>query len=578
VSQPNFGERYFASRERISQVVRGITQLAGDTGTTLGDSLATTAFEKDLGAPFLFVVCGEVNAGKSSLINGLFGRELCKVNILPETDRVIWYRHGASARDIATTPSLEERFRPIEFLRDFNLVDTPGTNSIVRGHQEITERFLPVADLILFVFPVTNPWGAATWNLISSLPPECHTRVAFIIQQADQREPEDIKIITAHMADLSMQRIGIVPKIFAVSGKMAFEAKRAGAFAERKYRDSGFPALEEFISRRVCDSPERRSALQTWQNHSATALRMIEDRIEELTRTLSFQNEFLASLEDEIDAMRERLVSRLPRHLAGVAEVFETEAVWVTQSLRKSLGLLRSIFRIFVGDRTGSQTESLFINRLRTAVEEVAESDGADIVAACRSHWDELETRVREAIGTGLDEQEPIDERLSQARSRFVHRIGRAAHQAIGNLHVRKELETELRRRNLALRSFTATTLIFLIAGAVCGIFAFPWLPWLPWLFCSIAAVFVIGGTFIALLTRRKISRDFQASLLDTCGTFAETLRTDYEEALRVFFQDYTTCLNSIRKHLAKEKIAVEPKLVRWHDLFLTLKSIEQDI
>jgi hypothetical protein len=575
VSPANFGECYFASRERITQVVKGIADLARDTSTPLGDSLSASAFEKDLGTPFLFVACGEVNAGKSSLLNGLFGKDLCKVSILPETDRVIWYRYGAPPRDVATTPSLEERFRPIDFLRDFNLVDTPGTNSVVKGHQQIMERFLSVADLILFVFPVTNPWGAATWNLISGLPAECHARFAFIIQQADQRDPADLKIITQHIAELSLKKIGVAPPIFAVSGKMAFEAKHAVAFAGEVYERSGFPAFEDFISRRVCDSPERRAALHTWRSHASAALRKIEDRIEEQTRVLGDQNRFLASLEDEIDAMRERLVARLPRHLAGVAEVFETEAVWATHSLHKQLGLFRSVFRLFVGDRTGSQTEFLFIDRLRTAVEAVAESDGADIVAACRSHWVELDARVEEAIGTGLGGQEPIDENLAQARRRFVQRIGRAAQQAINNLHVRKELEDDLRRRNLALKSFTATTLLFLIAVATCGIFDFPWL---PWIFCAIAALFTFGGMVIALITRRRIARDFQASLLETCGAFAETLRSDYEDALRIFFQDYTSSLNSIRKHLAKQKLAIEPKLARWHDLFLTLKSIEQDI
>ncbi len=105
---------------------------------------------------------------------------------------------------------LEERHRPIGFLRDFNLIDTPGTNSIVQGHQEITARFLPSADLILFVFPVTNPWGAATWNFISELTPECLQRVVFIIQQADQREAIDLSVIQGHMKDLSNKRIGIL--------------------------------------------------------------------------------------------------------------------------------------------------------------------------------------------------------------------------------------------------------------------------------------------------------------------------------------------------------------------------------
>ncbi len=575
MSQPNLGERYFANRERISQLVDGIAELAGETGTPLEDSLAKTAFEKELGAPFLFVVCGEVNAGKSSLINGLIGHELCEVSSLPKTEKVIRYSYGPTEQEVEVGPLFEERLRPIGFLRDFNLVDTPGTNSTVKGFEGTTDRFLLLADLILFVFPVDNPWGASTWNVISNLPAECHPRIAFIIQKSDQRDEKDIRITTEHMADLSMKRIGMVPRIFAVSGKMAFEAKSAGDLAGKDHMESGFPALEEFISVDICDSPERHAFLKAWRKRSSAALRAIEDRIDEISGTLGDQNRFLGSLEDEIDAMREQLVSRLPSHLAGVAEVFQIEAVGVTQALRKSLGPLRSVFRIFAGDRTGSQTEALFIERLRTAVEEVAESDGADIVAACRSHWDDLGERVWDAIGVGLDEHEPIDERLGQARSRFVQRIGRAAHDAIGNLQVRKELEIDLRRRNIAIRSFTATTLLFLIAGAICGILT---VPFLPLVCCSIAGLFTLGGICIAFLTRRRIARDFLFSLLDTCGAFAEALRADYEEALRIFFQDYTTGLSSIRQHLAREKNITEPKRRRWHELFLTMTSIQQDL
>lgn len=574
MSQLNFGERYFTARERISQVFKGIAKLARDTATDLGASITDDTFAKEPGTPFLFVVCGEVNAGKSSLLNGLFGTELCKVNNLPETEKVTFYRYAAEAHETVAEPLLVEHCLPIDFLKDFNLVDTPGTNSIAKDHHKITERFLLTAELILFVFPVTNPWGSATWQMISELPKECHSRIAFIIQQADQREEADLKVIIEHMADLSMKRIGAVPQIFAVSGKMAFEAKRSRTSGEREYGKSGFPALEQYISHHVCDSTERRKALHAWRNNASTALLKIEHRIEAQSELLNDQNRFLASIEDEIDAMRERLVSRLPQHLGGVAVVFETEAVWVTRSLQKWLGIARSVFRIFVGDHTGSDTEALFIERLRIAVEAVAESDGADVVAACHSHWDELGIRVREEIGMGVDEQEPINEKLEQARIRFVQRIGRAAHQAIGNLHVRKELERELRRRNLALKSFTASTLILLILGSICGIVG---VPWMSGIFCGIALIFILGGVVIAMITRLKISRDFQNSLLDTCGAFAETLRTDYEDALRIFFQEYTICLNSIRKHIARQKLAIEPKLARWHGLFLTLKSIEQD-
>lgn len=111
-----FGERYFATRERLSKVMRGITEFAAATDTDLGEHLTPAEKQDALDVPFLFVVCGEVNAGKSTLINGLFGHDLCRVNILPETRRVQWYGHGDPARDVTVSPLLEKRYRPLAFL------------------------------------------------------------------------------------------------------------------------------------------------------------------------------------------------------------------------------------------------------------------------------------------------------------------------------------------------------------------------------------------------------------------------------------------------------------------------------
>jgi predicted GTPase len=570
-----FGERYFATRERLAEVIHGIASLASETATDLGGQLPLQEVQNGLGAPFLFVVSGEVNAGKSTLINGLFGRDLCRVNILPETDRVLWYQYGNPARDVEITPMLEERYRPVDFLRDFNLIDTPGTNSVVQNHQEITARFLPSADLILFVFPVTNPWGAATWNFISELPPEILQGVVFIIQQADAREPIDIKVILGHMADLSMKRLGHVPPIFAVSGKIACEAKRATPFVIEHFQRSGYPELESFISKTVCESPARKAILESWRGQAAAALRTVEDRFENQTRALSIQGRFLDTIEREIDGIRERFVVRLPRHLAGVAEVFETEAVWVSKRLRRRLGAISSFFRLFVGDRTGPAIETLFVTRLQAAVEAVAEKDGVEVVEFCRTHWSELGERVKEAMGIDLGSAAPLDETLAVAKKRFVQRLGIAARQGIDNLKVRNQLDKDLRRRNVALKSFTFMTLLLLTGGAVCGALG---VQWAPAILCGLSAAFFIGGIVVATVTRKAITAEFQRRLLDTCGGFASTLYADYEEALRVVFQDYAGSLSVVRTHLAREKLAIEPRLRRWQELFLTLKAIEQEL
>jgi hypothetical protein len=70
----------------------------------------------------------------------------------------------------------------------------------------------------------------------------------------------------------------------------------------------------------------------------------------------------------------------------------------------------------------------------------------------------------------------------------------------------------------------------------------------------------------------------FQDRLLDTCGGFASALKSDYEEALRIVFQDYGDTLGAIRRHLVAAKGTLEPRQKRWNELFLTLKALEQDL
>lgn len=570
-----FGERYFATRERLSELMADIAALAAETGTDLDGHLPLAELEQGLGPPFLFIVCGEVNAGKSTFLNGLFGCDLCSVNRLPETKTVIHYRFGGRARDTAAVKLLEERCRPLEFLRDFNVVDTPGTNAAGAELFPLIEPFLSAAELIFVVFPVSNPWGAATWNFISRLPLDALGRVALILQQIDQREPADIAVILGHLRDLSLKRLGRVPPLFAVSATLACDAKRATPVALPALAASGYPALEEFVSNNVCGAPQRQAMLEKWWAQAAAALRCVDEQIDSQTRGIHSQGNLLEAIEREIDAMREHFLRRLPRHLTGVAEVFQTESVGVARLLGKRLGVLRSVLRLFVGDRTSQEMEAVIIERLQATVEAVAETDGAEVVDACRQHWDDVAARVLRALGVNLGDAVKLDDMLAVTRRRFVQRLGRAAREGIGNLNVRHQLGKDLLRRNVALKSFTFMTLLLLAVGATCGALA---LPWAPLIFCGLSLAFALAGLLIGRLTRKSLIADFHDRLLDTCGAYASTLRNDYEEALRIVFQDYADSLGAIRRHLAGERKALEPRLRRWNEVFLTLKAIEQDL
>ena len=261
-----------------------------------------------------------------------------------------------------------------------------------------------------------------------------------------------------------------------------------------------------------------------------------------------------------------------------MAEVFETEGDLGHQpACAAGSRAIPSIIRLFTGDRTGPAMEAVFIERLQAAVEAVAEKDGGEVADACHAHWHELGQRVKAAIGVDLNAADP-DRRnpRRRAKKRFVSRLGRAARQGIGNLKVRNQLDKELRRRNLALKSFVFMTLVLTIAGATCGALG---VPWLPAILCGLAALFLTGGAGHRLghpqVHHPRVSNT--ACSIPAAPLPAPCTR-DYEEALRIVFRDYAASLANVRTHLAREKLAIEPRLRRWQELFLTLKAIEQDL
>ncbi len=570
-----FGERYFATRQRLTGVVVGVRKLGETTGADVSTLADEGDFLKGLRSPFLFVVCGEVNAGKSTLLNGLFGQEICKVNVLPETEKVHWYRWGKKSKTVNSTPTLEERFRPIEFLQDFNIVDTPGTNSIVPGHQPITERFLPVADLLLFVFPVSNPWGAATWQFIAKLPEEQLKNVAFVLQQADLREAGDIEVILEHMRTLAEQKTGVRPEVFPVSGKMAMEAKKAQPFSDHLWRKSGYPALETFISKRVSGNPERRRVLQEVRDSTQISLRRIEEKIEERTATLDSDQRFLRELENEVDVRREGQAKVLSERLTGLGEVFLGQGQQATATLASRMSISQSLISLFQQETLPTQIEKGLTEAVKVAVEERAGQDGIELVQSCRSHWETVEPRIRENLAVSAPDFEKETESLSGTRERFTRRLGRSAKQGVAQLKLRGTLDMQMENRRAVLRRYMVAVFCSLIAAGVFGgMNLHPW----PWIGVSVALLLLAAAGIYATKSRNALCKDFIERIEDLQQPFADSLADDYKEGVREFYVEYGGLFEIVRRRIADQKLLLKPQLERWNDLFLELKAIEQEI
>jgi len=575
VSPSNFGERYFSIRDQLASLMAGVASLATDVGLDPAECLPIDELRGGLTHPFVICVCGEVNAGKSMLLNGLFGVPVCPVNVVPETRAITKYIYGERARDGRMNDGVVRAERPLDFLHDFHIIDTPGLNLMDDETRAVMMRTLAGADVIFCVLPVENPWGASAWNFLAEMPEEVLGRVLLVIQQADLRDAAGLQVIHGHVRDLSMKRLGRTPLVFVVSASRSLEAKQCVPVDLKMWRESGMAALEDHLSRAVCQSPSRWTMLGAWWKSAAKALRMIEECMEERARGLRDHSRFLDEIEQEIDVMREQFVKRLPHHLAEVADVFEKEARVVSRELSRRLGVVRSVFRLFTRAKVGREIERLFAQRLKAAVESVGDTDATEVIVFCRSHWRELGPRVEEALGIPLGGDAGMMDAMAKSHAAFVRCLGHAAGEGVDKLNVRRKLDADLRLRNVSLTSFTATTLMLTTVGAVCGALG---LRWFPLIFCGLGAIFLVGGTIAAIVTRRSITRDHKRALSDACGKFANTLRDDYEDALRIMFREYAQSLGVVREHLVDESLAIEPRQRRWQEMFLHLKAIEQEM
>src|SRR5438128_3926613 len=136
-------DNYLQARTELETALGKLLRLATEMRRNPSTLDTLQNLLKDVREPLLFVVVGEVKAGKSSLLNALFGQEFCKVDVLPATDRIYIFKSGLRAQSVHVSAHVTERYEPIAFLEDFNIVDTPGTNTMVAEHQTITENFIP---------------------------------------------------------------------------------------------------------------------------------------------------------------------------------------------------------------------------------------------------------------------------------------------------------------------------------------------------------------------------------------------------------------------------------------------------
>jgi len=245
---------------------------------------------------FNLVVAGEFKRGKSSVINALLGADVLPVAVVPLTSAVTLVRHGdtvgatvafrngdeqsitlAEVADYATEKGNPGNAKgvdhvvvsyPSAWLRGgIRIVDTPGIGSVHQHNTDVTYRFLPQADAVLFVASVDQPVGRAELDFLAEIR-RYAAKVFCLLNKADYLSDAELR----ESLDFTTRAVGAalnaqVP-VIAFSARLA----RAGtAEVEGKVGASlpqgGLPELERALQRLLGE--ERRAV---WLQSLARAL------------------------------------------------------------------------------------------------------------------------------------------------------------------------------------------------------------------------------------------------------------------------------------------------------------------
>lgn len=320
-------------RFTMDEIVKDLHQIAIDIGN---HELAGTISElrNRINEPFMFVIVGEVKAGKSSFINALLqaDKEIAKVAPDPCTDVIQQVMYGTEEKTIVINQYLQKILYPVDILKEISIVDTPGTNTIIEHHQEITENFIPSSDLIVFVFEAKNPYRQSAWQFFDYIHKEWRKKIIFILQQADLMSADDLQINYRGVLNHAEKKGIEKPQVFAVSAKLEQEGKT---------EESGFPVLRNFIQENITGGKapllklENNLELANTINHRL--MEGLRIREEQLRADETFRTEVKESLQEnqlkadhQVDILVENLLA-----------VFDRETAKTEKEIFRGLGFFR---------------------------------------------------------------------------------------------------------------------------------------------------------------------------------------------------------------------------------------------
>ncbi len=271
---------------------------------------------KQLDSLFLIVVVGEFNAGKSALINALIGEPVLEEGVTPTTTSIHLIHYSDKPERKAGEDGVVRIGYPARWLRYLNVVDTPGTNAVIRRHQEISEAFVPRSDLVLFVTSVERPFTESERQFLELIR-RWGKKVVLVLNKVDTLSRErELREVVEFVRSEAQKTLGLELSVFPVSSRFA-----ADDSALKPWQRGGFIVLQRYLLQRL---DERERLQLKLRSPLGVARKLLEEygaRLEEHKAMLQEDRDTLSKIDALLSSHEAEMRRDFVYHLSHVQKV-----------------------------------------------------------------------------------------------------------------------------------------------------------------------------------------------------------------------------------------------------------------
>jgi small GTP-binding protein len=496
--------------------------LPADALTTLQDAIL------QLDELFLVVVVGEFNAGKSALVNALLREKVLLEGATPTTSRVTLVKWGEEIAEHAVDENFAIYTYPLPLLKELNIVDTPGTNAIIRHHERLTNEFVPRSDLVLFTTSADHPLTESERQFLERIL-AWGKKIVFALNKADIIESnaalEEVRSFVLKHATLILKD---TPEFFPVSARLAQRALSAPDPEERQrlWIASGLDALEKYINSTLDDTTRLQlkfnNPLGVADHLVAQAANVNQAQSEDLKEDL----QTAASLESTVLDYERDLQNELKPRLAEVENILHRLEQRGLDFFDTTMRLT-NIQELMRGDKVRAEFEKRVLADVPKQIEEQVQHLIDWLVQKDLQEWQRVMTYVQRRkalhaehiVGEGIEPREMRRRELIDSMGKTVQRIIESYDRDQEAKALAAHVETAVAQ--MALLEVGAVGLGTLVTAAVLS-------SSLDITGTVAAGMLAILGFFVIPYKRKQAKDNFKTKMVDLRTNLLETLTISF--------------------------------------------------